>query len=637
MENSQFTRLLRLSYHLLATTLLFLVLAFVRYPILVNSDFNFTSDEGLMANTLLAMLDGGPIRFYPDNLRTEGLLTFTLASVPFTWLLGNTTLAFQLPGVLYYAAYLWTTYLIAKSLAPRAAPIVLILMLFAPPAIAHLSSHNFVHILAAFFGNLMFILFIRAKSSVENSGRTIFLICLVMGLAIYTFTYSLLYIAAVAILFVLTHPQWDGFRSKISLQTLSLYFNHRKSKLEIFTGFLDLTILIFFIAIIFSYIFGGFGLKVGGATLLQINNLHKPVFQLLGLILIRLLTNRKDLKQLSYRAKSFYLQAIQSKTKNLVFLGGAGFLLGFSPRLVSILIGETARGGQGFHADFLPTKLLDHTWGIMTQHGPELFGFLKPVQDFIAGPIDLQQVVTITLLGLLLILLALVAFSTLSNNLTSIKNILLLTHMKFHPLHIILLAPALVCAANIVVENGSETRWLFPLFGSAILWVAIYVDKVREKLRWFPALVLLVWVSFYSTVNYNSYQEAHLMKGITPVKFTKHPLHDLISFLESKDISLAYSDYHTSSVGTFLSQRKINISEYSDNPIAKTQKESALDRSDFAIILRSSSARQVTIYQDYLQGKRIEFKTATIAGYAIFWDFTGKDAEINNLRSLIPG
>lgn len=637
MENSQPARSHLLSYHLFAVTLIFLVLASIRYPILINSDYNFTGDEGLMANSALSLLDGRSIRFYSDNSRTFGLLTNAMAPALFAWLLGINTMTALLSGILYYSAYLWTTYLIAKSLIPRTAYIVLILMLFTPPAITSLTTHNFPHILAAFLGNLMFLFFIKAKSSTENDKRAIFLLCLTMGLAIYTYTYTLIYISTVAILFALTHPRWNSLRDKISFQALSLYFSHRKSKLEIFTGCLDLVILVFSIAIIFSYVFGGFGLKVGGTTLLQVNTLHKPVLQLLGVILIRLLINRRDLKQLSCRAKSFYLQAIQSKTKNLVFLGGAGFLLGFSPRLASIVVGETTRGGQGFHADFLPTKLLDHTWGIMTLHGPSLFGFLEPIQGFTLSPINFQQVITGTLMGVLLIFLASASFSILSNNLTFIKNILSLKRMKFHPLHIILLTPALVCAANIVVENGAQTRYLFPLFGILVVWLAIYMDKVREKNKWFPALVLMIWGSFYFISNYNWYQEIHVMRGITPVKSTKHPLHDLIGFLESKDISLAYSDYHTSSVGTFLSQRKINISEYSGNPIAKNQKESALDRSDFAIILRSSSARQVTIYQDYLQGKRIEFKTATIAGYAIFWDFTGKDAEINNLRSLIPG
>ncbi len=635
MKNSQFASLPPLLYHLFAITLIFLVLAFVRYPVLINSDYNFTADEGLMANSLLTLLDGGPIRFYTDNLRTEGLLTFTLMSVPFTWLLGTTTLAFQLPGTLYYSAYLWTTYLVAKSLIPRSAPIVLPLIFFASPAVMSLSTHNYVHILSAALGNLMFLLFIRAKSSAENNGRTIFLICLTMGLAIYAFTYSLLYIATVVILFALTHPQWDSFRKKISFQTLSTYFSHRKSKLEIFTGFLDLTILIFSIAIIFSYIFGGFGLKIGGVTFLQINNLHKPVLQLLGVLLIRFLIYRNDLKQLLHRAKSFSLKAIHPETKNLIFSGGAGFLIGFSPRLASILVGETVRGGQGFHVDFLPTKLLEHTWGVMTLHGPNLFGFLKPIQNFISGPIEFQQVITITLLGLLLTFLALATFSILSNNLASIKNILQLAHMKFHPLHIILLAPALVCAANIVVENGSETRWLFPLFGVMVLWLAIYVDKVREKLKWFPALVLMVWGSFYSIVNYNSYQEQHVMQGVTPVKFPKHPLHDLISFLESKDISLAYSGYHTSSVGTFLSQRKINISEYSDTSMEKTRKEMTLDRSDFAVV--SKDNKVTIIYSNFLKEKNIKFMRSKVHQYEVFWGFEGVGAEINKLRSLIPG
>ena len=41
----------------------------------------------------------------------------------------------------------------------------------------------------------------------------------------------------------------------------------------IFVRLLDVLIVLFFCAIVFSYVFGGFGLDIGGVTIFQINNI----------------------------------------------------------------------------------------------------------------------------------------------------------------------------------------------------------------------------------------------------------------------------------------------------------------------------------------------------------------------------
>ena len=41
------------------------------------------------------------------------------------------------------------------------------------------------------------------------------------------------------------------------------------------------------------------------------------------------------------------------------------------------------------------------------------------------------------------------------------------------------------------------------------------------------------------------------------------------------------------------------------------------------------------ISENYLQAKRIKFKTATVSEHEIFWDFSGDYTEVYNLRSLI--
>ena len=114
--------------HLALITAIFLVSILIRYPLLINSDHLFTSDDGMMANTILRLLAGDPIVFYYDSVKYMGL-TFGLASVPFMWILGIKTVAYQLPATLFYSLYVWTNYLLAKFLAPRTAPLLLVLML----------------------------------------------------------------------------------------------------------------------------------------------------------------------------------------------------------------------------------------------------------------------------------------------------------------------------------------------------------------------------------------------------------------------------------------------------------------------------------------------------------------------------
>jgi len=633
MQNIEFSRLRQFASHFPPILLVIIVLVLIRYPFFLNIDYHFSADEGMLASTILNLLNGGPIIFYYDFGRTFGL-TSGLASAPFMWILGPTALAFHLPGVLYYSLYIWTTYLIAKTLIPRTAYLVLILMFFTPYFVTEMTVHNWPHTLVAFLGNLIFLFFLKLKSTERNNSPIIFLLFFTMGLAVYTYTYSFIFILTIGILYVLTHPRWAEIRAKISFVALVGFFKNKKTKMETFCRFLDCLIFVFFIAVVFSYIFGGFGLDIAGYSILQINEFHKAATQLLVLIFLRILINPKDSMSFLRNVKSYFAAGIESDKKQLVVMGVVGLLIGLSPRIASILIGETSRGGQGHDLDFSPLKLFAHLQDLFIPKGVQLFGFDKPFQDLISNPVDIYWII----LGILFVsLIAIFFFSTfffISENWASLKNIVTLRGMQFKAVHVILLVSILVCIANITTQNGPMARYMFPLFGMLTLWVGIYVDKVKEKVKWFPIIVLAIWVSFYSMTNYQAFQDAGLIEGVKPIKFSKHFIHDLVDFLEAEKISVAYSSYGITGIGTYFSGGKINISEYSPHPLVKMARQRArsMGSSRFAIIAQDN---QATIYQNYLQEKRIEFKTAAVAEHEIFWGFTGNDAEINNLRSLI--
>ena len=146
--------------------------------------------------------------------------------------------------------------------------------------------------------------------------------------------------------------------------------------------------------------------------------------------------------------------------------------------------------------------------------------------------------------------------------------------------------------------------------------------------------MLVIWIGFYSMATYKHYEGQGVVKGFEVINLGKIEIHDLVEFLESKNIEVAYSTYEVSQVGTFLSKRKINISEYSNNPAAKKQKRRSLKSSYFAVVAQK---KQIAIYNEFLLDKKIEFKAEELGGYKIYWEFSGDQGQINKLRSLVPG
>jgi hypothetical protein len=101
-----------------------------------------------------------------------------------------------------------------------------------------------------------------------------------------------------------------------------------------------------------------------------------------------------------------------------------------------------------------------------------------------------------------------------------------------------------------------------------------------------------------------------------------------------KNISVAYSDYSISGITTYFSGGELNISEYYNNPIAKTRKKRGMKNPDFAIIAKAEAAKT---YTNYLRQNNVDFKVDELGRYKIYWGFSGDHILINKLRSLIHG
>ena len=631
MEDSKLNQLRLFANHIFAISIIFLILVLIRYPYFLNGDHFFSSDEGMLGSTILDLMNGKRFSFYYDFGTTFGL-TFGLVSAPLIWLLGPTSVAYNIPATLFYSLYLWTTYLIAKALIPRTAYLVLVLMIFTPSYITQLTTHNWPHVPAAFLGNCIFLLFIKLKLPEKNSLSVVFLLFFTMGLAIYTYTYSLIFMLTIAILYVLSHSQWDQIKGKISLSFFVGIFKNKKSKGKVVCQLLDVLIFIFFFVVCFSYVVGGFAFDIGGVSILQVNKFHGAAIQLVVLILFRMLIFPKDSIAFIKNTRAYFTSDIHVEKKSMIFAGGIGFLVGLSPRIASILIGETSRGGQGHDTDFLPTKLLVHLYSLLFKNGPQNYDIDKSYQNLVSNPVDIYQIIFGFLFLALISILLISLYSFFSENKASLKSIMTLRSMKFEPVHLVLLAPIIVCFANIIVQNGPETRYLFPLFGSFVLWVCIFIDSAKIKFKYISVIILIIWLSFYSISNYRTFQDEGLIKDVKLVKLEGEFVYKLIEFLEKKKISVAYSEYNLSGKATYLSGGKLNVSEYFNNPVAKTRKKRGMGSHDFAIIARNEA---VNTYSKYLTEKNIKFKVEELGLFKIYWGFTGDQTAINSLRSLI--
>jgi len=631
MQDSNLNQYRLFVKHIFFISIVFLILGLIRYPYLLNGDHFFTGDEGMLASTILDLMNGERFAFYYDFGNTFGL-TFGLVSAPLIWLLGPTSTAYNLPAILFYSLYLWTTYLIAKTIIPRTAYIVLVLMIFAPSYITQLTIHNWPHVPAAFLGNCIFLLFIKLKISEKNNISVIFLLFFTMGLAIYTYTYSLIFILTIAILYALTHSQWDQIKGKLSFRFFIEIFKNKKSKRDVGVQLLDILIFIFFLVVCFSYIVGGFAFDIGGVSILQVKEFHNAAIQLVILILIRLLIRPKGSIAFIKNTRLYLFPDVQVEKKRMIFAGGIGFLVGLSPRIASVVIGETWRGGQGHDTDFLPTKLLVHLYSVFFKKGPELFDIDRAYQNLVSNPVNTYQVIFGILLLALVSILLISLCSFIFENKASLKNIMTLRSMEFEPVHLVLLAPIIVCLANTIVANGPETRYLFPLFGSFVLWICIFIDKAKIKFKYVSVTILMVWMSFNSISNYRTFQVEGLVKGVKLVKFEENYIYELIEFLEKKKISVAYSDYGVAGIATYLSGGKLNVSGYSNNPVAKTRKKRGMGSRNFAIIAQKEF---VNTYNKYLSEKNIKFKVKELGLFKVYWDFSGDQTAINSLRSLI--
>ncbi|MDC0946994.1 glycosyltransferase family 39 protein, partial [Nitrospinaceae bacterium] len=365
--------------HLLSVSLLFFVTAFLHFPLLLNSSLILQFDEAIQASEIIRLMKGEAFFFYFDYARYHGILHGVLA-IPFFWLLGISATAYKLTPVLFYAAYIWTTYLLAKIINKKVALITLILLIIPSLTMSSMATHNWQNSLIIVLGNLILLLYFKANSSNTNT-PWIFGLFFFLGLSIYEYSYVIIYFATILIMFTLSHPFWGEIRSNISYKKIVHVIKDSDSLLAAILKILDGIILLMFMATFFAYVWGGFAIDIFNVSIFQIHKFHKAALQVLVLILIRLAVSRKFLLEYQQWVLGL-IQKVEPKHWKVIGYCFSGFIIGISPRIISIFQGNTSKGGKGFDMNIDPFTLLDHLWVLITVRIPEILGIREPIVNF---------------------------------------------------------------------------------------------------------------------------------------------------------------------------------------------------------------------------------------------------------------
>jgi hypothetical protein len=654
--------------HLLYLALITAALLILNYPILLNADFFLQFDEAAQAAFTLNLMKGSPLTpYYPNvsHFSYHGILHGLLA-IPFFWLIGKTASAYKLTAVLFYAVHTWGTCWVSGKINPKAPFLVGLLMIFCSPAMVYIATHNWSNSVILSLGSLSLVLFIQCYTSSEKlSFLKIFSLFFTIGLSIYAYTYSIVYVTTIFIIFILTSTWWKNTRSNFNLSRISIGWKSLENKKLRLVRSLDLIIFCFLFATSFGYIWGGFAIDIMGTSIFQIKNFHKPAIQVLVLIMVRLLIYRRDLPIFIQKVRTL-VQSTNAKMKTLIACGIAGFVFGISPRIIGVLKGDVVRGGQGFDLNLDLFRLLEHLKIILFMRIPDLLGVYSPLKEIFVDAntdwflknilVDTENDPFFPVIGVLSFamigLFAVAGYSFFKVNLNVYKNIFKFNSCSFDPILIIIVLPILICLANMLKEDGASTvRYLYPIYSVAVTWVAIFLLRIKDKSKFSFLALIIVWVIFYSLNNYRFYRDIGVVRGLTSIE-KKFDLREIKHFLDSEGIGIAYAGYWTAVRAHLIDQKPLVFSidehQYYYNVLPNPD---LIKPQPFAVILDEGVQQYendymdryairkinqkilgdspVTIsYSSYLEKKGIKFKQNRMGSYTIIWDFRGDDSDI---------
>ncbi|MDP6657002.1 MAG: hypothetical protein QF607_01440, partial [Nitrospinaceae bacterium] len=195
-----------------------------------------------------------------------------------------------------------------------------------------------------------------------------------------------------------------------------------------------------------------------------------------------------------------------------------------------------------------------------------------------------------------------------------------------------------VCGANVISQTGPNPRYIYPLHMVLIIWVALYLKRIKKKSPIAFFLALTLWCGFYMTSNYENFLDTSLVKNFDIIK-KKEPLDDVIKFCRSKNIEVVYGNFGVVYKANFLSNNSPFFIEYLTTPIYylsdyfRTKVKHSEKQPDFAIVTRRKGDRN--IYLEYLNNNKIDFLYTPFNKHVVYSNFKGPPQKINALRTLM--
>ena len=286
-------------------------------------------------------------------------------------------------------------------------------MVFCPPVILDLSTRNYPHIIVSIFGNILFLLADKIIKNQRNN-TNIFFLGLVVGFTIYVYTYSIIYVATILIIFLLASPGWNIWRGNSSLVSLLNPFKNYNNVQQIILRVADIVMGVIFFGVFsflfFKYIWGGLIIDAQPPLTKFLffifipNNITTPLLLIYPVfIIVRIYLYRK--KHSKFHSKDDRLTTKSNKNlflKKLCFVL-AGFLVGFYPNILGSL-NDQISGHPGFEINFSLSNMFANFMDMWVTIS-SLIGLNKPYIDFdsfdFSSPIMLLRLLLASFIGLL--------------------------------------------------------------------------------------------------------------------------------------------------------------------------------------------------------------------------------------------
>lgn len=616
--------------HAAGIIILFIILVLIRLPILLNSSSYLNADEAYNATDILDMMAGGPIFPHHEDGRYYGIVT-SLTAIPFFKLLGETALAYKIPVVLHYSIYIWTLHLLAIKINRSVGILTLFLSIFTSNTMIHLTTQNLPHVMIALMGNLIFLQYMKIKSSPSIQVSDVFILGALSGFAIYTYSLALVYVLTIIILTALTHPDWYSFRSKLSWRKTLNLRKKTDSKRQDIARLLDIFNFLFAALIILSLAGGGLIISTFSYTIVHIQYLPKAFFQLFLLIALRTVVYREDISRLPQIIKK-QIQETDPQIIQILVATLAGCILGLSPKLIGIFSQRIPQSLPGIEIKLDPINMATHAWRLFSISLPAILGSSELVAN-------VPKISTFSGNALNIIFLTIPASFLIASgsyfysHKDEFKHAFKLQQIKegVHSLLIVLFLIFFI--STIFTRKPIDPRHLVTLYGILIIWVAIYFERMKNRLPVVFTACLILWSGFYLQSNYKYYTSQSLVNGLKISEKRSH-FYEIIDFCQSLGISNVYAEYWDAAPISFFSHGKLAAHQFylfTTKGIAK--KKLSLADDHFAIIVHDKKYKHA--YANFLEERKIQHQKKTMDQYVIYWDFRGEKKFINQLRHLI--